>query len=174
MHMTSKKYLTSAELEHLRKSRNPTSVISGNEEVQTNEEAQVHVHDLELFVTVQILDDTPAALSLGKLCEEDGCTCAWASGQKPHLTKNGKRILCKTENIVPVFVPGLSSSSSSSSPSSPHDSSSTSLSPAKLRSDDAYQQAPRNRRDHPKNQTKIKNEDNQQARKQLARPHGVV
>ena len=38
--------------------------------MQTNEEAQVRVHDLDLFVTVQILDDTPAVLSLGKLCEE--------------------------------------------------------------------------------------------------------
>ena len=40
--------------------------------VQTNEEAQVYVHDLGLFVTVQLLEDPPAVLSLGKLCEEHG------------------------------------------------------------------------------------------------------
>ena len=40
---------------------------------QTNEEAQVYVHDLYLFVTVQILDDRPAVLiTSGKLCEEHG------------------------------------------------------------------------------------------------------
>ena len=84
------------ELDTLRKSRNPPTVTSANGEVQTNEEAQVYVHDLHLFVTVQIFDVTLAVLSSGKLCEEHGCTHAWASGQKPHLTKNGKRILCET------------------------------------------------------------------------------
>ena len=46
----------------LRRSRNPTRVIAANGEVQTSEEAQVYVHDLELFVTVPILDDTPAVI----------------------------------------------------------------------------------------------------------------
>ena len=34
------------------------------------EEAQVYVHDLNLFVTVQLLKETPAVLSLGKHCED--------------------------------------------------------------------------------------------------------
>ena len=54
-------------------------------EVETNEGATVNVHGLELFVTVETLKDTPAVLSLGKLCE-------WASGQKPHQTKNGRNV----------------------------------------------------------------------------------
>ena len=82
-----------AELETLRKSGNSTTVITANGEVQTNKEAQVYGHDLHLFVMVQILDDTPAVLSLGKLCEEHGYTNEWACDQKPRLTKNGKRIL---------------------------------------------------------------------------------
>ena len=75
---------------------------------------------------------TPAVLSLGKLCEEHGHHYEWASGQKPRLTKQGKNILCKTENFVPLVVPGLSSNSgtSSCSTSPPQDSSSTSSSPA--------------------------------------------
>ena len=36
--------------------------------------------------------------------------------KKPHLIKNGIRIICNTENFVPIVVPGLSSSSSGSSP----------------------------------------------------------
>ena len=68
--MLSKKVLSSDEMETLRRSRNPTTVATANGEVQTNEEAQVYVHDLGLFVTVQILDDAPAVLSLGTLCEE--------------------------------------------------------------------------------------------------------
>ena len=40
-------------------------------EVQTNEEAQEYVHDLGLFVIAQILEDTPAVRSLGKICNTD-------------------------------------------------------------------------------------------------------
>ena len=50
----------------------------------------MRVHDLQLFVTVQIFDDAPAVLSLGKLFEEHDYTFQCASGQKPHLTENGK------------------------------------------------------------------------------------
>ena len=38
--------------------------------------------------------------------------------KKPHLIKNGIRIICNTENFVPIVVPGLTSSSSTSSSSS--------------------------------------------------------
>ena len=84
-HMLSKRDLSSDELETLRRSTNPITVVTASGEVQTNEETQVHVHDLHLVVTVQLLEDTPAVLSLGKLCEERGYTNEWASGQKPHL-----------------------------------------------------------------------------------------
>ena len=134
-------------------------MVTGDGEMQTNEEGQVYVHDLDLFVTVQILDDTPAVLSLGKLCEEHGYNDEWASGQKRHLTKQGKNILCRTENFVPLDVPGLSSNSgtSLSSTSLPQDSSSTSSSPATERSDDL---APGNWRDSTKTQNKNKKRDN--------------
>ena len=68
----------------------------------------MHADDLDLFVTVQILNDTPAVLSLGKLCEEHGKIYEWASGQKPHLTKVGMKIRCKTENFVLLVVLVLS------------------------------------------------------------------
>ena len=65
-----------------------------------------------------LLEETPAVLSLEKLCEEHGYTYHWISGQKPHLTKkNGKRIDCNLSNCVPFVVPGLSASSSSTTPS---------------------------------------------------------
>ena len=111
MHMLSIKDLNSDEMDTLRRSRNPTTVVTAIGEVQTNEEAQVYVHDLDLFVKVHILDDTLAVLSLRKFCEKHGYTCGWTSGQEPHLTKQGKKILCKTEIFVPLFVPRLSSNS---------------------------------------------------------------
>ena len=74
MHMLSKKDLSSDEMDTLRRSRILSTVVTASEEVQTNKEAQVYVHDLDLFVTVQILDDTLPVLSLGKLCDEHGKT----------------------------------------------------------------------------------------------------
>ena len=72
MHMLSKEDFSSGEMETLRRSGTPQRWVTASGEVQTSEEAQVYVHDLELFVTVEILDDTPAVQSLGKLCEELG------------------------------------------------------------------------------------------------------
>ena len=67
MHMMSEKDISSEELDTLRRSRNPTVVLTANGEVHTNEEAQEYVHDQNLFATVQLLEETPAVQS--KLCE---------------------------------------------------------------------------------------------------------
>ena len=66
-------------------------MVTPNGEVQTNEDAQVYVSDLDLFVAVQLLDDTPAVQSLGKLCEDHGYFHEWASGQKPHLIREWEK-----------------------------------------------------------------------------------
>ena len=71
---------------------------------------------LDFFVSVVLLQETPAVLSLG--CEEHGYTYHWKSGRNPHLIKNGKRIDCSKSNYVPFVVPGISASSSSTTPSS--------------------------------------------------------
>ena len=118
MHMISKKDLSKAEMDTLTKSCSPTTVITANGEVQTHEEAIVYVKELDIFLTMKVLDNTPAVLSLGKLCDENGYSCEWINGQKPQLIKNGIRIPCNTENFVPIVVPGLSSSSSGSSSTS--------------------------------------------------------
>ena len=115
MHMISKKDLSEAEMDILTKSCSPTIVITANGEVQTHEEAIVYVKELEKFFTMKVLDKTPAVLSLGKLCDENGNSYPWINVQKPHLIKNGIRIQIFTENFVPIVVPGLSSSSSASS-----------------------------------------------------------
>ena len=53
MHMLSKKDLSPDEMDTSRRSRNPSTVMTANGDVQTNEEAQVYVHELDLFVTMQ-------------------------------------------------------------------------------------------------------------------------
>ena len=118
VHMVSKRDLNTAELETVRTSRSPTTVMTANGEVRTNEEATTFVKQLDLFDTVMLLQEIRAVLSLGKLCEEHGYTCQWTSSQNPHVIKNGKRIDCNWSNYVPFVVPWISASSSSTTPSS--------------------------------------------------------
>ena len=112
MHMVSKRDLNSAELETMRTSRSPTTVMTANGEVQTRKEATENVKQLDLFVKVMLLEETPTVLSLEKLCEDHGFPYHWTSGQKPHLIRKGKRSDCNISNFVPFVVPGLSTSSS--------------------------------------------------------------
>ena len=97
----------------------------------------MYVKELGIFLTMKVLENTPAVLSLGKRCDENGYSYEWINGQKPHLIKKGIRIICNTEKFVPIVVPGLSSSSSGSSSTSrtplkqeSHSSSSSSSSPS--------------------------------------------
>ena len=83
MHMISKKDLSEAEMDTLTKSCSPTTVITANGEVQMHEEAIVHVKELDIFLTMKVLENTPAVLLLGKLCDENGYSYEWINGQKP-------------------------------------------------------------------------------------------
>ena len=87
MHMLRKKDLNSAELDTVRVSKKRAKV----EKVQTNEEATVYVKDLDIFVTVHLLEDTPPVLSRGQVCDVRGISYEWTGGQKPHLIKNFKK-----------------------------------------------------------------------------------
>ena len=75
MHTMSKKELSSEEMDPVERSRTPAVILTFNGEVHTHEEAQVSVHDLTLPATVQLLVETPAVLSPGKLCEDHGYSC---------------------------------------------------------------------------------------------------
>ena len=82
MHMISRKDLSNADMDTLTKSCSPTIVITANGEVQTHEEAIVYVKELDIFLTMKVLENTPAVLSHGKLCDENGYSYEWINGQK--------------------------------------------------------------------------------------------
>ena len=81
MHMISKKDLNSAEMNTLTISCSPKIVMTANGEVQMNEEAIVHVKELDIFLTMKVLENMPA-LSLAKLCDGNGYSYEWINGQK--------------------------------------------------------------------------------------------
>ena len=88
MHIISKKDLSNAEMDTLTKLCSPTIVITANGEMQTHEEAIVYVKELGIFLTMKVLENTPAVLSLGKLCDQNGYSYEWINGQKPHLIQS--------------------------------------------------------------------------------------
>ena len=59
------------------------------------------------FLTMKVIENTSPVLSLGKLCDENGCSYEWINGQKPHFIKKRMRIPCNTEYFVFVVFPGL-------------------------------------------------------------------
>ena len=63
------------------------TVKTANGEVQPNEEATVYVRELDISLTMKVLEDTPAVLSLGKLCDKHGFSYEWINGQKTRLKK---------------------------------------------------------------------------------------
>ena len=75
------KDLNSTEMDSLTKSCSPTTVTPANGEVQTHEQTTVYVREMDLFLTTKVLEDTPAVLSLGKLCDEHGYSYEWINGQ---------------------------------------------------------------------------------------------
>ena len=62
MRMVSKRDRNSAELETMRTSRSPTTVMTTDGEVQTIEEATVYGKQLDLFIKDMLLEETPAVL----------------------------------------------------------------------------------------------------------------
>ena len=54
-------------------------------------------HRIVFFVDCESLEDTPAVLSLGKLCDEHGYSYEWINGQKPRLIEKGIRTQCNME-----------------------------------------------------------------------------
>ena len=62
MHMISKKDLSDADMDTLTKSRSLTTVITANGEVQTHEEATVYVKELDIFLTMKVLENTTGSI----------------------------------------------------------------------------------------------------------------
>ena len=84
--MISEKDLSNAEMDTLTKSCSLTIVITANGEVQTHEEATVYVKELDIFLTLIVLENTPEELSVGKLCDKNGYSYEWINGQKHHIS----------------------------------------------------------------------------------------
>ena len=102
--------LNSAELEIVTTSRSPTTVVTPNGEVQTNERPQFTSKNW-IFLDNESLRGFASSFIARKALR-------WTRifirvDQRSKTTSHLKRLQCNTENFVPIVVPGLSASSSS-------------------------------------------------------------
>ena len=98
LQMMSKRDLTPEEQETIQKSKDSSVIMTSNDTTHTIEKGTVCA--LNMFVQVQFFKESPAVLSLGKLCEENGYSHEWYPGQPSYLK-------CKTDNHIPLVVPGV-------------------------------------------------------------------
>ena len=99
VHMVRKKDRKSADLETMRISRNPTTVMTDNGEVQTREEATVHVQELDLFLTVMLLEETPAVLSLGNSARIMGLPTIGPAVENHNSPKKARTLIAKSQTV---------------------------------------------------------------------------
>ena len=55
---------------------------------------------LAIVLCVHLVEDSPAVLSLGVLCETMGHSCPWKTGEQPSLTQHGITYQGRSENHV--------------------------------------------------------------------------
>ena len=60
-------------------------------------------NDFDDFVTMMLLEDSPAALSLGFLCEGKSLAYEWKEEESPSLIKDGKVTKCWSQTHVPFW-----------------------------------------------------------------------
>ena len=49
----------------------------------------MYIKELNILLNMKVLENAPAVVSLGKLCDEHGCSYEWINGQK--TTSHKKR-----------------------------------------------------------------------------------
>ena len=118
MRVVSEEDLNSAELETMRTSRSPTSVMTANGEVQTREEATVHVKELELIRRrLCFLRKLPQCFPCGNSVRIMGLHTTGAAVKNHISPETARELIAIYTSYVPFVVPGLSASSSSTAPS---------------------------------------------------------
>ena len=98
--------LTKAEKKRVQTLRVPQPVITANGETLGTKTIQVALESGEIADAL-ILKDTPAVLSLGKRCVDQGYDFHWCGSQNKNpvlITPQGKEITLVVENYVPIIA----------------------------------------------------------------------
>ena len=81
---------------------------TANGATPATKKAKIGVDELGTKVNAWILSETPAVLSVGQRCMEQGYTFVWPSGKNPFLITPGKKNIVELEviNNIPYLVSG--------------------------------------------------------------------
>ena len=94
MHMVSRKDLNSAKLDTVKVSQNLTTVVTANGEVLTKEEATVYVRELDLLVTVMLLEDNTSSSFTRKTLRRSRRKITIGPVVRNHISsRKGKKII---------------------------------------------------------------------------------
>ena len=72
------------EEETIWESKESCTIVTANGTVTTTEEAVVCVKDLDMLITVQLLEDSPAFRSLGNYAKNVKCSYEWKDNKYQH------------------------------------------------------------------------------------------
>ena len=81
----------------------PFRVQSANGTITVEEEAQIHVPALNIWIWAQLVEDCPAVLSLGTLCGKQGWNYEWKNGDHPTMSKGPTSITLTPHHDVPMI-----------------------------------------------------------------------
>ena len=101
MDMVSKHGLIHEEKRTVRKLKESCPMFTAGGSITATEEATVYVRDLDMFMTVKLLEASLAVLSLGQSWEEHWYSCEGKETQSHTSTKDGRITECELENLVP-------------------------------------------------------------------------
>ena len=73
--------LTPEEQETIQTPKGSVSYFDSEPLTRLKKQQNIYVNDLDMAFQVQLLKESPAVLSLGKLCEENGYSYLWHPGQ---------------------------------------------------------------------------------------------
>ena len=95
LHPTEKSYLFPHEKKTIRKTTHDLEIQTANGIVRSVNEAKVFIQELSTCLNVKLVDDSPSALSLGRLCDELEIFL---------LLARKKTSACCTDNVVPLVA----------------------------------------------------------------------
>ena len=91
-HLIGLNKLTEKEKATIRPVDEPFRIQSANGAITVEEEAQIYVPALDIWIWAQLLEDCPAVLSLGILCSKQGWNYEWKMEVIPQCRKD-RRVL---------------------------------------------------------------------------------
>ena len=88
----------------IRQTKNDLEIQTGNGIVRSTKEANAYIQDLDTHLYAKLVEDSPSLLSLGRVCDELGCSFSWQPGGNLTPTKGKTVITCCTVNFVPFVA----------------------------------------------------------------------